>query len=185
MVFRCVSHYSLWEDSEEGGGDQTSLAHSSCGLEPFSYVVVMVDCAGRLVVEAFCGSDQVVIDVIQSHGCPQSCLPNSVERLLKVHNDMVKALWCCMYFSQSMLRLCSLLLWSLPVLLWWSPQLVTSVYSRRFLAWPYLDDWSGWWYGNFGIVVVCLSFREWWSGTESKVLATLLCARSYCRWFVT
>ena len=92
MVFRCVSHYSLCEDDEEGGGDQTSLAHSNCGLEPFFYVVVMVDCAGHLVVEAFCGSDQVVIDVIQSHGCPQSCLPNSVERLLEVHDDMVKAL---------------------------------------------------------------------------------------------
>ena len=39
--------------------------HSSCGSEPFSNVVVMVDCAGRLVVEAFYGSDQVVIDVIE------------------------------------------------------------------------------------------------------------------------
>ena len=34
-------------------GEQTSLAHSNCGSEPFSIVVVMVDCAGRLVVEAF------------------------------------------------------------------------------------------------------------------------------------
>ena len=68
------------------------MAHSNCGLESFSYVGVMVDCAGRHVVEAFYGSDQVVIDVIQPHGCPQSCMPNSVERLLKVHEDMVKAL---------------------------------------------------------------------------------------------
>ena len=66
--------------------------HSNCGSEPFSSVVVMVDCAGRLVVEAFYGSDQVVIDVVQPHGCPQSCMPNSVERLLEVHKDMVKAL---------------------------------------------------------------------------------------------
>ena len=69
------------------------MAHSNCGSEPFSSVVVMVDCAGRLVVEAFYGSDQVVIDVVQPHGCPQSCMPNSVERLLEVHKDMVKALW--------------------------------------------------------------------------------------------
>ena len=68
------------------------MAHSSCGSVPFSYVVVMVDCAGRLVVEAFYGSDQVVIDVMQPHGCPQSCMPNSVERLLEVNEDMVKAL---------------------------------------------------------------------------------------------
>ena len=79
----------------------------------------MVDCTGRLVVEAFYGSDQVVIDNIkgsqpewwissmiyskdtpfwsgtldiQPNGCPQSCMPNSVEHLLEVHKDMVKAL---------------------------------------------------------------------------------------------
>ena len=68
------------------------MAHSNCGLELFSCVVVMVDCGGRLVVEAFYGSDQVVIDVIQPHGCPQSCMPNSIERRLEVHEDMVKAL---------------------------------------------------------------------------------------------
>ena len=55
-------------------------------------VFVIVDCASRLVVEALCGSDQVVIDVIQTHGCPQSCMPNSTERLPEVHDDMVKAL---------------------------------------------------------------------------------------------
>ena len=77
---------------KEGGGEQTSLAHSSCGSEPFSNVVVMVDCAGRLVAEAFYSSDQVVIDVMQPDGCAQSCMPNSVERLLEVHEDMVKAL---------------------------------------------------------------------------------------------
>ena len=74
------------------GGKQTSLAYFSCGSEPFSYDVVIVDCAGRLFVEAFYGSDQVVMDAIQPHGCPQSCMPNSVERLLEVHEDMVKAL---------------------------------------------------------------------------------------------
>ena len=92
MIFKCVSHYSLKKHVEEGGGEQTSVVHSNCGSEPFSSVVVIVDCAGRLVVEAFYGSDQVVIGVIQPHGCPQSCKPNSVERLLDVHVDMVKAL---------------------------------------------------------------------------------------------
>ena len=52
----------------------------------------MVDCAGCLVVEAFYGSDQVVIDVIPPHVCPQSSMPNSVERLLDVHEDTVKVL---------------------------------------------------------------------------------------------
>ena len=51
----------------------------------------MVDCAGRLVVEAFYGYDQVVIDVTHPLACPQSCVPNFVERLLEVHEDIVKA----------------------------------------------------------------------------------------------
>ena len=68
------------------------MAHPNCGSEPFSNVVVMAHCTGRLVVEAFYGYDQVVIDVIQPHGCPQSCMPNSAKRLLGVHEVMVKAL---------------------------------------------------------------------------------------------
>ena len=65
----------------------------------------MVDCAGRLVVEAFYGSDQVVIDVVQPHGCPQSRMPNSVERLLEVHKDMVKALLVLQVFLTAASRL--------------------------------------------------------------------------------
>ena len=74
------------------------MAHSNYDSEPFSTVVVMVDCAGHLVVEALYGSDQVVIDVIQPHGCPQSCMTDSVERLLEVHKDMVKALMVLQVF---------------------------------------------------------------------------------------
>ena len=76
----------------------------------------MVDCADRLVVEAFYGSDQVVIDVILPHGCPQSCMPNSVERFLEVHEDMVKALLVLHVFLTEILRLkiCSVVL--LPAL---------------------------------------------------------------------
>ena len=63
----------------------------------------MVDWAGCFVVEAFNGFDQVVIDVIQPQGCPQSCM--HAERLVEVHEDVVKFLWCCRYFSQSILGL--------------------------------------------------------------------------------
>ena len=66
------------------------MAHPNCGSEPFSSVVVMVDCISRLVIEAFYGSDQVVIDVIQPHGCPQSCMPNSVKCLLEVNERLGK-----------------------------------------------------------------------------------------------
>ena len=78
--------------------------YSSCGAEPFSYVVVIADCTGRRVVEEFCGSDQIDTDVIQPHCCPQSCVLNSVERLLEVNEDVVNFGWCWTYFSQSISR---------------------------------------------------------------------------------
>ena len=67
------------------------MAYSICGSEPSSYVIV-VDYAGRLVVEAFHGFDQDGIDVIQPHGCPQGGMPNSCKRLLEVHEEVVKIL---------------------------------------------------------------------------------------------
>ena len=72
----------------------------------------MVDCAGRREVETFYGSDQVVIDVIQPHGCPHSCMPNSVERLLEVHEDMVKALLVLQVFltEYSKMKICTVVL---------------------------------------------------------------------------
>ena len=92
------------------------MANSNCGSEPFSYAVVMVDCAGCLVVKTSYDSDQVVIDVIQHHGCPQSCMPNSVKCLLEVHEDMVKALLVLQVFltEYSKIEICSVVL--LPAL---------------------------------------------------------------------
>ena len=90
------------------------MAYSNCGSEPFSSVVVMLDCAGRLVVEAFYGSDQVVNDVIQPRGCPQSCMPNSVERLLEVHEDMVKALLVLQVFLTEYFKIENLLKYFSP-----------------------------------------------------------------------
>ena len=68
------------------------MTYTNCGSESFSYVVAILDCTGRLVVEAFYGSDQIGIDVIQPCCCPQSCLTSSVERILEVHEDVVKVL---------------------------------------------------------------------------------------------
>ena len=65
------------------GGEQNFLAYSGYGSDPFSCAVIVVDSAGRLVVEAFYASGQAGMDVIRPHGCPQSCVPNSVERLLE------------------------------------------------------------------------------------------------------
>ena len=77
---------------EESGGEQTSLAYCNCGSEAISYIIVMTDCAGRLIVEAFYDSDQVGIDVIQPRDCPQSWMLKSSERLLEVHKEVVKVL---------------------------------------------------------------------------------------------
>lgn len=55
--------------------DPSSLAYPNCDSKPFSNVVVVVDSADLLVVEAFYGSDQV--GVTHPHGCPQGCIPNS------------------------------------------------------------------------------------------------------------
>ena len=101
------------------------------------FFVVMVDCAGRLVVETFNGSDQVVIDVIQPHVCPQSCMP---KRLLEIYKDMVKALLVLQVFlteySENLLSCapsCSeACLFFFDDLL--SLTNVASVYSGRFLA---------------------------------------------------
>ena len=35
--------------------------------------------------------DKFCADVVLLHGCPQSCMPNPVEGLLEVYEDMVEA----------------------------------------------------------------------------------------------
>ena len=64
MVIQCVSHNSVQEDVEEGGGEHTALSYSDCGSEPVPYAVVKVDCAGGLVIEVLYHSDQFGVDVI-------------------------------------------------------------------------------------------------------------------------
>ena len=45
-----------------------------------------------LGIEVFDDFDQVCADVVLLHGCPQSCMPNPVEGLLEVQEDMVEVL---------------------------------------------------------------------------------------------
>ena len=40
----------------------------------------------------FDDSDKVGADVVLLHGCSQSCMPNPVEGLLEVYEDMVEVL---------------------------------------------------------------------------------------------
>ena len=45
-----------------------------------------------LLVEVSDDSDKVGADVVLLHGCPQSYMPNPVEGLLEVYEDMVEVL---------------------------------------------------------------------------------------------
>ena len=44
------------------------------------------------MTERFDDLDKIGADVVLLHGCPQSCMPNPVEGLLEVYEDMVKVL---------------------------------------------------------------------------------------------
>ena len=81
------------------------------------------------MIEVLDDSDKVGIDVVLLRGCPQSCMPNPVERPLEVYEDLVEVLlvleifltedpWveillrgapsrseACLFFSNDLLRL--------------------------------------------------------------------------------
>ena len=50
------------------------------------------DGTSGLVVEVFDDLDKVCADVVLLRGYPQSCMPNPVEGLLEVYEDMVEVL---------------------------------------------------------------------------------------------
>ena len=45
-----------------------------------------------LLSRFFYDPEKVCADAVRLHGCPQSCMPNSVEGLLEVYEDMVEVL---------------------------------------------------------------------------------------------
>ena len=65
---------------------------SNCCLEPVFYAAVEEDCTSGLVIGFFNDSDKVGADVVLLHGCQQSCMPNFLEGLLEVYEDMVEVL---------------------------------------------------------------------------------------------
>ena len=68
------------------------MSVSNCCSEPVSTVAVEEDGTSGLVIEVFDDSNMAGADVILLHGCPQSCMPNPVEGLLEVYEDMVEVL---------------------------------------------------------------------------------------------
>ena len=77
-----------------------------------SNAAVEEDCTSGLAISIFDDSDKVGADVVLLHGCPQSCMPNPVEGLPQVCEDMVGVLLCWRYFSQRILglKVCSVVL---------------------------------------------------------------------------
>ena len=69
-----------------------SLSDSNCCSGPVSYAAVEEDGTSGFVIEVFDDSDGVGADVVLLHGCPQNCMPNPVEGLLEVYEDMVEVL---------------------------------------------------------------------------------------------
>ena len=65
---------------------------SSCCSEPVSYAAVEEDGTSGLVIEVFDDSDKAGAEVALLHGCPQSCMPNPVEGLIEVNEDMIEVL---------------------------------------------------------------------------------------------
>ena len=65
---------------------------SNCCSEPVSNAAVAEDSTSGLVIEVFDDLDKVCANVVLLHGCPQSCMPNPVEGLLEVYEDIVEVL---------------------------------------------------------------------------------------------
>ena len=63
--------------------------------------VDILDCTSDLVIEIFDDSVKVRADVVILHGCPQSCMPNSVEGLLEVFKGMEEVLLVLKIFLDS------------------------------------------------------------------------------------
>ena len=57
-----------------------------------TYAAVEEDGTRCLVIEVYDDSDKVDADVVLLHGCPQSCMPNPVEGLLEVYEDVLLVL---------------------------------------------------------------------------------------------
>ena len=68
------------------------MTDSHCCSESVSYAAVEEDGTSGLVIEVSDDLDKVCADVVLLHGCQQSCMPNPVEGLLEVYEDMVEVL---------------------------------------------------------------------------------------------
>ena len=139
------------------------------------------------MIEVFDDSNKIGADVVLLHNW-QQCMPNPVEGLLEVYEDMVEVGLAGAghtshrrFLAWWFVLLCSFLLWSLSVLQQGSFPLEASICSVWTSAWLCFGGWWGWLFGSSGTTAGCLSWEVWWPWIGSKGLAILLSARSCCR----
>ena len=133
-------------------------------------------------MEVFDDSAKVGTDVVLLPGFPQSCMPNPVESLFEVYEDIVEILLVLGIFltENARLKICSVVL--LPTLRpAFSSALVSSIYSVWPSAWLCFCDWWGSLFGSSGTAAGFLSWEVWWLRTWCMWLAILLSAKSCCR----
>ena len=68
------------------------MSDSNCCSDPVSYAAGEEDGTSGLVIEVFDDLDKVCADVVLPHGCPQRCMPNPIEGLPEVYEDMIEVL---------------------------------------------------------------------------------------------
>ena len=72
--------------------ERRHVSDSNFCSEPVSYQVDKEDFSGGPIIEVFDDSNRVVADFVLLHGCPQNCMPNPVEGLLEIYEDIVEVL---------------------------------------------------------------------------------------------
>ena len=73
-------------------GESRHTRRTPAVVRNLSLMLLLKRTALVVVIEVFDDSDKVGADVVLHHGCPQSCMPNPVEGLLDVYEDMVEVL---------------------------------------------------------------------------------------------
>ena len=68
------------------------IRHSCRTLIVVLYAAVEDNCTGGLIIEVFGDTDKVFTDAVLLHGFPQSCMPNPVQGLFEVYEDIVEVL---------------------------------------------------------------------------------------------
>ena len=68
------------------------MSHSNSCSKPVPNSTVVVYCTGSLVIQVYYDSNNVLADIILSHGGLECCVLNPVKSLLEVYEDIEEIL---------------------------------------------------------------------------------------------